>query len=60
MINQKEFYQTKGHVGVVVLDMFSGYGTAVIVLKHLGIHLKEIAHIKHDSLAHFIFQANKL
>jgi len=42
MINQKEFYQTKHYDDVVILDILSRYGTVVIVLKCLGIHLMKI------------------
>jgi len=54
MINQKEFYQTKYCDGVVVLDILSGYGTVVIVLKCLGIYIIKIV-ITNMTILHNLF-----
>jgi len=55
MINQKEFFPTKHYDGVVILDILSRYGTVVIVLKCLDIHIITLLYEEHDHIAHFAF-----
>ena len=35
----------------VVLDVFAGIGTGVVVLKRLGIGIQKVIHVEHDKVA---------
>ena len=43
---------------LVVLDMFAGVGTALVVLKKLEIAIQKIIHVEHDKVATHVYQWN--
>lgn len=44
--------------GLIVLDLFGGVGTALVVLKRLKIPIKKIIHVEHDLVATFVNRMN--
>lgn len=48
----------KRNEGFVVLDLFGGVGTALLVLKRLKIPIKKVIHVEHDLVATFVSRMN--
>jgi hypothetical protein len=44
--------------GLVVLDLFGGVGTALVVLKRLKLPIKKVIHVEHDLVATFVSRMN--
>lgn len=43
---------------LVVLDLFSGIGSAAVVLKKLQLPIKTMVHVEHDPVANYVSQFN--
>lgn len=60
--NRKQFQFLASRKGekepCVVLDMFAGVGTAIVVLKRLGISMTRVIHCEHDKVATHVYRAN--
>jgi len=54
----KLFDQREKVKSVVVLDLFSGIGNAIVVLKLLGIPMKTVVHVEHDLMANYVNKCN--
>jgi site-specific DNA-cytosine methylase len=39
-------------------DMFSGIGSGLISLKHLGIKIRKVIHVEHDKIATHVYKTN--
>jgi hypothetical protein len=50
--------ECKREEGLVVLDLFGGIGTALVVLKRLNIPIKKVIHVEHDQVATFVTRMN--
>jgi site-specific DNA-cytosine methylase len=44
--------------GIVVLDCFAGIGTAIVVLKKLGIKIRKVIHVEHDKISTHVYRHN--
>lgn len=53
-----EFTKIETRGPAVVVDAFAGIGSAIVVLKRLGIAIKKIIHIEHDKVANFVYKTN--
>ena len=42
----------------VVLDVFAGIGSAIVVLKRLGIDIAKVIHVEHDKVATHVYRWN--
>ncbi len=40
----------------VVVDLFAGVGSAVVVLKRLNIAISKIIHVEHDKVANYVYK----
>lgn len=40
----------------VVLDLFGGIGSSVVVLKRLKIAMSKIVHVEHDKVANYVYK----
>lgn len=59
MANLKIFEHCKNaKYPMVVLDLFSGIGSAALCLKRVGIKMKTIISVDHDPLAHLVNKYN--
>jgi site-specific DNA-cytosine methylase len=43
---------------IVLLELFSGIGSGIVALKKLGIAIKTVITVEHDSVAHFVYKYN--
>jgi hypothetical protein len=50
--------QKENDNGIVVLDCFAGIGTAIVVLKKLGIKIRKVIHVEHDKIATHVYRHN--
>lgn len=57
-IKQIENNPQKDRNGMVIVDMFGGVGTAIVVLKHLGIKIKTVFHVERDKIATHVYRYN--
>ena len=48
----------KGQDDIVVLDCFAGIGTAIVVLKKLGIKIQKVIHCEHDKISTHVYRHN--
>ncbi|KAL7577334.1 hypothetical protein ACA910_002071 [Epithemia clementina (nom. ined.)] len=46
------------HRSAVVLDVFGGVGTAIVVLKRLGISMSKILHVENDKVATHVYRSH--
>ncbi|GAX09310.1 hypothetical protein FisN_32Hh006 [Fistulifera solaris] len=44
--------------GLVILDLFGGVGTALVVLKRVKLPIKKVIHVEHDLVATFVSRMN--
>jgi hypothetical protein len=44
--------------GLVILDLFGGVGTALVVLKRMKLPIKKVIHVEHDLVATFVSRMN--
>lgn len=58
----KDFYEEtkkrEERKGLVVLDLFGGVGTALLVLKRLKLPIRKVIHVEHDLVATFVSRMN--
>ena len=50
----KDFNKRKPLKSVKVLDLFSGIGAGIIILKRLKIPIETVVHVEHDPVANFV------
>lgn len=61
-VSNREYFQERlkswGKKKLHVLDLFSGIGSSVVVLKRLGLPLNTIVHVEHDPVAQYVCKYN--
>jgi len=59
--NEMKYSPLKGSMeneGITVLDCFAGIGTAVLILKKLGVNIRTVIHVEHDKVATHVYRWN--
>ena len=51
-------HKNKPAAAATVLDLFGGIGSALVVLKRLGIAMQTVIHVEHDPIASFVARVN--